>query len=226
MAQLPRVKIFAASLEMLMILPEEKAGRVIQAAGRYFKYGELPEKLDSTEAIVFERLKENVDESAESYSGICRRNRNNARGAKEAICNPMATQWDTSGNPKEPKAEAEAEAEAEDIKTSPSISPSNVKRRPNDIAFSRFWSAYPKRVGKQAARKAFDKSIKATDIDTILKAIELQRQSPQWAKDNGQYIPNPATWLNQGRWDDETEVETFGQAKQSDFSGFKIGTVL
>ena len=93
MAQLPWVKIFAASLEMLMILPEEKAGRVIQAAGRYFKYGELPEKLDSTEAIVFERLKENVDESAENYSSICRRNRNNARGVKEAICRPCRRLW-------------------------------------------------------------------------------------------------------------------------------------
>jgi hypothetical protein len=31
----------------------------------------------------------------------------------------------------------------------------------------------------------------------------LQKTSAQWQKDNGQYIPNPATWLNQGRWDDE-----------------------
>ena len=27
--------------------------------------------------------------------------------------------------------------------------------------------------------------------------------SAQWQRDNGQYIPHPATWLNQGRWDDE-----------------------
>ncbi len=95
-----------------------------------------------------------------------------------------------------------------------------------DAEFHRFWTAYPKRIGKKAARKAFDKAIKATDIDTLLAAIKLQKQSPQWTKDNGQYIPNPATWLNQGRWDDETEVKTNGQGKRSDFEGLKIGTVI
>lgn len=30
----------------------------------------------------------------------------------------------------------------------------------------------------------------------------INLQNEQWRKDNGQYIPNPATWLNQGRWDD------------------------
>ena len=28
----------------------------------------------------------------------------------------------------------------------------------------------------------------------------------QWTKEGGQYIPNPTTWLNQGRWDDKTEI--------------------
>ena len=68
-------------------------------------------------------------------------------------------------------------------------------------AFDRFWSAYPKKVGKEAARKAFAK-VKAP-IDILIAAIEQQKTSRQWTKDNGQYIPNPATWLNQGRWEDE-----------------------
>ena len=40
-------------------------------------------------------------------------------------------------------------------------------------------------------------------LAAMLAAIEQQRASPQWAKDGGQYIPNPATWLRQGRWEDE-----------------------
>ena len=40
----------------------------------------------------------------------------------------------------------------------------------------------------------------------MLEAIKEQTASEQWKRDNGQYIPNPATWLNQGRWDDETPV--------------------
>lgn len=39
-------------------------------------------------------------------------------------------------------------------------------------------------------------------LSQMLSAIKQQCASPQWTKDNGQYIPNPATWLNQGRWED------------------------
>ena len=41
--------------------------------------------------------------------------------------------------------------------------------------------------------------------EVLLYAIALQKNSQQWKKDNGQYIPNPATWLNQGRWEDEVQ---------------------
>ena len=53
--------------------------------------------------------------------------------------------------------------------------------------------------------KAFDKA-KIDDelLDVILTAIERQKASDQWTKDNGQFIPHPATWLNQKRWEDET----------------------
>ena len=72
--------------------------------------------------------------------------------------------------------------------------------------FENFWKAYPKKVGKDAASKAFAKR-KPDDklLKEILQAVELQKVSDQWTKDGGQYIPNPATWLNQGRWMDELE---------------------
>lgn len=84
---------------------------------------------------------------------------------------------------------------------SESLSESNSAR---DGAFDRFWSVYPKKVGKEAARKSFAK-VKAP-VDTLIAAVEAQKQSTQWTKDNGQYIPNPATWLNQGRWEDVLEA--------------------
>ena len=70
--------------------------------------------------------------------------------------------------------------------------------------FEEFWNAYPKKVGKEAARKAFSKVKKPSSlINTIIQSIEWQKTSDQWTKDGGQYIPNPATWINQGRWQDE-----------------------
>ncbi|MDQ3540096.1 MAG: HNH endonuclease [Chloroflexota bacterium] len=73
--------------------------------------------------------------------------------------------------------------------------------------FDQFWTAYPKRVGKEAARRWWLKAKPdAALLATMLKAIEVQKLSPQWCKDGGQFIPNPATWLGQGRWDDDVST--------------------
>lgn len=71
-------------------------------------------------------------------------------------------------------------------------------------SFDLFWTAYPKKVGKAAAFKVWQKA-KANQglLELILRAIEKQKRSKQWTEQNGQFIPNPATWLTQGRWDDE-----------------------
>jgi hypothetical protein len=70
--------------------------------------------------------------------------------------------------------------------------------------FDEFWKAYPNKVGKDAARKAFDKrKVTRALLDEMLAAIARQRQSKQWADDGGKYIPHPSTWLNEGRWMDE-----------------------
>lgn len=42
----------------------------------------------------------------------------------------------------------------------------------------------------------------AADLAAILAR---QCHCEQWQRDGGQYIPHPATWLNQGRWKDEIE---------------------
>lgn len=72
--------------------------------------------------------------------------------------------------------------------------------------FLRFWNAYPKKVGKLAAERKF-RELKVDEplLSKMLLAIEAQKKSPQWIEDKGRFIPNPTTWLNQGRWDDEIE---------------------
>lgn len=83
--------------------------------------------------------------------------------------------------------------------------------------FAEFWKAYPKKVGKAACLKAWKKLKPTADqFEHIMAALETQKHSNQWQRDGGQYIPNPLTWLNQGRWDDEpTEVGTGATAKPS-----------
>lgn len=42
----------------------------------------------------------------------------------------------------------------------------------------------------------------------MIAAVEAQCRSTEWQEDNGKYIPYPATWLNQERWEDEDSVPT------------------
>ena len=73
--------------------------------------------------------------------------------------------------------------------------------------FDIFWKAYPKKVAKGDARKAWGQTERIRpDIATLLDAIQAQMASDQWRKNEGQFIPYPATWLRQERWDDELKV--------------------
>lgn len=70
-----------------------------------------------------------------------------------------------------------------------------------DALFAEFWTAYPRKEAKGAARKAFAK--RKPDralLDRMLAAIGAQQEGDQWQRG---FIPHPATWLNQERWLDE-----------------------
>lgn len=74
-------------------------------------------------------------------------------------------------------------------------------------AFLAFWQVYPRKTGKDAAWKAWrNRKGDLPDADELAAIIERQCHSDQWQRDGGQYIPHPATWLNQGRWKDEQET--------------------
>lgn len=82
-----------------------------------------------------------------------------------------------------------------------------VSTNKNDVIqerFEQFWKLYPKKVGKGDARKKFLK-LKPNQklFDQILSAVEAAKKTEQWTKNNGQFVPNPATWLNQSRWEDD-----------------------
>ncbi|WP_395371869.1 hypothetical protein [Komagataeibacter diospyri] len=69
---------------------------------------------------------------------------------------------------------------------------------PDEAAFERFWAAYPRKVGKPKARRAFATAIGKASLETLLAAIV----ATPWSSD-ANYIPHPATWLNNERWADE-----------------------
>jgi hypothetical protein len=76
------------------------------------------------------------------------------------------------------------------------------------VGFDEFWKAYPKKIGKQEAKKAWGRhNGNRPELELIVSKIAELKKSSQWAKDNGQFIPHPATWLNRGGWDDECRVD-------------------
>jgi uncharacterized protein YdaU (DUF1376 family) len=87
------------------------------------------------------------------------------------------------------------------------ITPIKPKSRTSalDDGFEEFWNFYPKKVGKDKAIIAWKK--KKPKVDTVLKALNWQKQSDQWTKNDGQFIPNPTTYINEGRWQDEPTAE-------------------
>jgi len=83
---------------------------------------------------------------------------------------------------------------------------SETESNPNtDGLFDVFWKEYPKKQAKPAAERAFQRANPSQEIlDRMIKVIQASRKTEGWQEKNGKYIPQPATWLNQRRWEDET----------------------
>ena len=81
----------------------------------------------------------------------------------------------------------------------------DAEQRPADRIerFDVFWKRYPRRVGKTAAAKAWERSTRTVDPDTILAGVERYRDECEQLRTEPRFIAHPATWLNQGRWDDD-----------------------
>lgn len=79
--------------------------------------------------------------------------------------------------------------------------PASVRPQTGHPGFDEFWGRYPRKVGKAAAQRAWDR--RKPPLDPVLAALTWQRESAQWTKDEGAFVPHPATWLNAERWTDE-----------------------
>ena len=111
--------------------------------------------------------------------------------------------------------------EPKEIPTSDSeSSPPNLPNLPNlsdpkktlvafDSFFSDFWKKYPKKVNKQKAVAAWHKIKGDPDLAAkIMAAVDLQKQTRDWKKEGGRFIPHASSWLNGRRWEDD--LATYG----------------
>lgn len=148
-------------------------------------------------------VRPNIDRSSEMF----------ARSSSYPVPDPVPVVLSEQENPPTPQGgETRPKLESIDGGKKP---PSSLERR-----FVIFWEAYPNKTGKQAARRAWDR-LKPDDamLRTMVSAIDRQKRSDQWRREGGRFIPHPTTWLNQGRWEDETGIDLeAGQRDPDDWS--------
>ena len=184
------------------ITDAEKANLLLMAY-RYATTGAEPAFVGN-ERFYWAMMKAQIDRDQESYDKKVSAGAAGGRPAKADESTEKQTKADESTEKhSEPsfknKNKTKDQDQEQDQDGEPVTRASALDRR-----FAAFWAAYPKKVGKQDALRAFARlKVGEDQLAAMLAAIEQQRASPQWAKDGGQYIPNPATWLRQGRWEDE-----------------------
>jgi hypothetical protein len=88
---------------------------------------------------------------------------------------------------------------------------------PLSPSFHQFWIAYPRKVGKGAAQKAYAKAIKKAEPDIILARLEAWKTSKGFPEP--EFVPHASTWLNGERWLDQLEGENIvmTEAEKQDF---------
>lgn len=107
----------------------------------------------------------------------------------------------TNGGPPTPTPTPTPREDQDQPPQSPPLGKNDIEQR-----FDAFWAEYPKRVGKGAARKSWAKIRPGEKMtQKIIESVKACKKTEQWKKERGQFIPMPATWLNQQRWEDDPD---------------------
>jgi hypothetical protein len=201
------VKAYFDWIEQTAALSDAERGRLFIAILEYARSG-LEPKLDGREGILFPVFRTTIDRDNKKSASYSENGKKGGRGNK---ANKSDLKQNKANESKMPNIRHKTQDKDKD----------KDKDKDNSASpFESFWAAYPRKVGKQAAKKAFSKV--SVPVKTLIDAVNSQKNSEQWRKDNGQYIPNPATWLNQGRWDDVLTEAGAQQTKEE----YHVGTWL
>lgn len=179
----------------------EQKGKLLEAMFAY-NSGLEAEILDPEVKIAFKFFKQTFERDKQRYEDKCAKMRDNAAKkqtpADVTKSNQLHADATKSTQQQEQKQEQDKNKRQENTPQPPQGELATVPS-----SFDRFWAAYPNKVGKDAARKAWEKAKGKPKIDDLLAILDRQKTWPKWRNDNGRYIPNPSTWINQGRWNDE-----------------------
>ena len=93
-----------------------------------------------------------------------------------------------------------------------------------DDTFDQFWSVYPRKVGKKDAVKVWNQIRPNPDLtNQIVQGVERWKRSEQWTKDDGRFIPYPATFLRGERWNEYDRAEVIPSPKPAPVKNYDDG---
>lgn len=178
-------------------LTEEEKGRLLLVMLRYAKDGTEPEMIGN-ERFLFPVFKAQIDEDIKAYETKVT---NGSRGGRP-VMNREPEETEINRNKPEITGNNQTEPEESEIRKKEERRKKKEEKR--DIYFDRFWESYPRKEAKQTAKKAFEKlNPDEALLMTMMEAIQRFKETSQWKEENGRFIPHPATWLNQRRWEDD-----------------------
>lgn len=183
-----------------LLMAEHQNGRMtkeqmIYICGRYDNHVFSKFTIDSGGLYFNERLEEEIDRRRKySKSRSLNRKGNNEEDMSQHMNDDMNNISSTHENHMLVHMETEIET--------------TVLGGVGGIGFDIFWKAYPKKKSKGAAEKWWKKNKPSKELlIKIIASIGKLKQTNDWRKDGGQFIPHPATWLNAKGWEDETGAE-------------------
>ncbi|MBE6587704.1 MAG: hypothetical protein E7647_04730 [Ruminococcaceae bacterium] len=197
-------------------LEKEEVGELVIAMMRYFIYGEEPPRFSGLTGMAQDFIFPQIDRSME-YANLGSRAKGVAKkktGAKPVHVEVVPCAEEKNESPKTHKSEevstgeepvlkaGEAEETAEKREVFPDSD--RYKKQQLEDSFMRFWRAYPNKSGRQQAQAAFERLAPDSALLTkMIEAVNAQKATDRWRRDEGRYIPYPAKWIDERRWEDE-----------------------
>ena len=208
--------------EHLKLLTDEERGKLLTALLDYGECGDKPE-LKGAALMAFSFIASQMDRDAERYAQTCRkRSESGKQGGRPPKTNASDEEKENQVKAKKANGFIEKQTEAKkadtdtnkdtdtdtnkdtDTDNPPFNPPAEPRESVQEKRFAEFWEEYPKKVGKQDALRKWNKIKPNAELfGRIMQAVKDAKKTEQWIKEGGRFIPNPSTWINQGRWDDE-----------------------
>lgn len=198
------IRLWKSYIDAGRLLPDAERLAYYDAIFDYGIYEEQPE-LTGVVAAMFTLAKPTLD------SGLAKQDAGKKGGAvsrPKADAKQSESKSEADESNPEPIREKRIENREERIENNTPYIPlegeSVTTQEHTDEEFEAFWSLYPKKKSKGDAKKAWKKlKPSATTVSTIMAKLHELINSNDWKRDNGQFIPYPATWLRAEGWNDE-----------------------